>query len=140
MACSRLSKRKMMTAFLPLCWTKAYMYSTLTPAVGQDLEHQSQSAGAVRHLHRHHFRLADGEALVLQDLPGLIVLVHDEPQDAEIRGVGQGEGPDVDPGFAQNPGDFRQAAGLVLQKYRYLFDFHGVPPFNLFPKVLESWF
>ena len=56
----------------------------------------------------------------------MIVLVHDEPQDAEISGVGQGEGPDVDPGFAQNPGDFRQAARLVLQEYRDLFDFHGV--------------
>ena len=104
MACSRLSKRKMMTAFLPLCWTKAYMYSTLTPAWARILQHQPQPAGAVRHLHRHHLGLADGEALGLQDLPGVVVLVDDEAQDAEIGGVGQRQGPDVDAGFAQNSG------------------------------------
>ena len=130
MACSRLSKRKMMTAFLPLCWTKAYMYSTLTPAPARIWRTSPKPAGTVRHLHRHHFGLADGEAFVLQDFPGPIVLVHDEPQNAEISGVGQRQRPDVDPGFAQNPGDFRQTAGLVLQKYRDLFHFHGVAPLS----------
>jgi hypothetical protein len=35
-----------------------------------------------------------------------------------------GKGTDIDPCLGQDARDIRKPAGLVLEKYRYLFDFH----------------
>jgi hypothetical protein len=66
------------------------------------------------------------ETLFFQEFPGFFVLVHDQPEDAEVGGVGQGQSPDIYASLPQSLGDFGQAARLVFQKNRDLFDFHGV--------------
>ena len=127
MACSRLSKRKMITAFLPLCCTKAYMYSTLTPALARIWSTSPRPPGRSGTSTATTSVLPTVKPLAFRTSRALSYWSTDEAQDAEIGGVGQGQGPDVDPGFAQDPGDFGQPARLVFQKYRDLFDFHGIP-------------
>ena len=56
------------------------------------------------------------EAFLLEDLQGLIGLVHDQAQDPEIRCVGDGKSADVDAGFTQDLGHPDQPAALILRK------------------------
>ena len=123
-AAAVLSKRKMITAFWPLCRTKAYMYSTLTLSLDNAVRISVQPAGLVCYLHGHHLGVADGKAVFFEQPFGLLVVVDDQPQDAEIGGVGQRERPDVDAAFLKDAGHLRQAAGLVFQEYRNLLCVH----------------
>ena len=92
-------------------------------SVIQGLQESRQPAGTVRDLNRHHLGLADGESLFLQHRLGCFHIVDDQAQDAEIRGISQGECPDVYAGVTKDAGNLGQAAGLVFDEDGYLFDF-----------------
>ena len=55
---------------------------------------------------------------------GLLPVAHDEAQDAELLGVGDGEGQDVELGLGQQLDRAAQGAGLVFQEQGELFYFH----------------
>ena len=61
-------------------------------------------------------RHVDHRAGPLQDGLGLLPLLDDQAQDAELLGVGQREGLDVDAGVGQQPARGAQGAGFVLKK------------------------
>ena len=65
-----------------------------------------------------------GVAVLFQHFLGLIRVVDDEAQDAEVVGIRHGEGADIDAGLGQKGRDLRQTARLVFHKYRNLFDNH----------------
>lgn len=53
---------------------------------------------------------------LLERLFGLHRLIDDEAQDAEIGGVRDGQGADVDAGLREDGGDFRETPRLVFYK------------------------
>lgn len=93
--------------------------------VGQDLQDLVQPAGYVGDGHPQHGGDVVDVARVLQDRGGLIHIVHDDAGDAEIAGLGQREGPHVDPVLGQHPRHGAERAGLILQKDGNLLDAHS---------------
>jgi hypothetical protein len=93
----------------------------------KQMQYGVQSARRVRHFHGHHGIAAHGESMFLEGFLGFFVIAHDQAQNAEVRGIGQGQGPDADIGLGQNPGHFLQAAGPVLQKDGNLLGFMAFP-------------
>ena len=63
-------------------------------------------------------------ALFLQDAARLVDVVHDQPEDAEIGGVRQRQGSDVDLGILQDTSHLLQTSRFILQKYGNLFHLH----------------
>ena len=125
MAFSVSSNRKIRTALPSLFCTKAYMYSTLMLLPWSVLRMPASPPGRSGRTTGTTSFLASGEAVLLQHRLGLLRVVHDQPEDAEIGGIGQGQGPDVDAVFGKDIRHFRQPAGLVLEKNGYLLDLHG---------------
>ena len=70
--------------------------------------------------------LLDDKVMGPQDLGGLVGVVDDQAQDAEVGGVGQGEGAHVHAVVGQDLGDLAQLAGLVLDENRDLGDEHRI--------------
>ena len=68
----------------------------------------------------------DGHPRVPQDLEGFLRIVDDEAQNAELGGIRQGEGADIDLVLPQDRGNLGQAAGFVLDKNRDLLNRHGL--------------
>jgi hypothetical protein len=91
MASCRLSKGKMITAFLPRRWTKAYMYSTLMSARAEDAHPEPQGAKIHAHLLAH-FRQVQGKGRgAHRDGGGKVLEEHDlapglAPGDQDHRG------------------------------------------------------
>ena len=77
------------------------------------VEDGGQAAGTVGHFDPDHFRDLHGKAVALEQPPRLVGILHDEAQDAELAGVRQREGLDVDAGFGQQPARRAERAGFV---------------------------
>ena len=92
------------------------------PREGQDLQYLGQTAGTVVHDGGDDGALLDDKVMGPQDLGGLVGVVDDQAQDAEVGGVGQGEGAHVHAVVGQDLGDLAQLAGLVLDENRDLGD------------------
>ena len=61
------------------------------------------------------------KAFLPQDGAGFIRLIDDQPQDPEVGSIRDGQGADIDPGFAENLGDADHPAAFILKKYGDLF-------------------
>ena len=77
------------------------MYSRLTRAFSSVARMSGQPAGLVGHFDGDHVGDLHHEALLLQELLGLLPVAHDEAQDAELLGVGDGERQDVELGLGE---------------------------------------
>ena len=73
-------------------------------------------AGLVRHGEGQHVGKLGDELALPQDLGGPVGVVDDEPGDAEVRGLGDGQGPHVDALLRQQGGQFKELARSVLQE------------------------
>ena len=126
-SCS-LSNRKTSAARPVERSTNAYMYSTLRPALTRSLQYAGEAARAVVDLDGDdevgHHREAGG----LERVVGHLGLVDDEPEDAELARVRDGERDDVDVVCGEDVGDVGHAPDLVLQEYRYLRHLHLTAP------------
>ena len=103
--------------------------------VGEHLEHPVQAAGHVGDGHPHHRGEAVDVARVLEQGGGLVQVVDDEADDAEVLGLGQGEGPHVDLPLGQHGGEGVQGPGLIFHKDGDLLHAHSVVPSLNFPLV-----
>ena len=69
-----------------------------------------------------------GEAGSLERIYTFVRVIHNHADDAELRGVADGEGQDADPLLFQGFKDGLQVPRLVLYKYGYLLSSHLIPP------------
>jgi len=81
-----------------------------------------KTTGSVGNFHGNDLVLTYGKAVVLQKFFRFFNVIDDEPQDTEIRGIGQGERPDVDPVFSEDIGHFGKTSRFVFDEYRDLLD------------------
>jgi hypothetical protein len=95
----------------------------------------AHAAGVVRDLHRDDFVDMGFIAVALEDISCFNGVVGDEPDRADLGGVGHGDGPYVYAFIAQAFADAQEGAGHVVQCYRYLF-YHTTNPLN--PPIFRS--
>ena len=87
-------------------------------AVVQHLQGLGELAGLIADLDPHHLRGVQQVSLVGEGLPRRFVIVDDEPKNAEITGVGDGKGTDIDVVGGEGVGDGYQGALLVFHENR----------------------
>ena len=128
-ALSGASNRKMITAFSPLLSTKAYRYSTLIPFLDRTSRMLVEPARTVRDLDGHDGGPAETEAVFLQDAARLLHVVDDQAEDAEIGGVRQRQGSDVDRASFRMRVTSSRPPGLFSRNMEICSTFIDEPPF-----------
>jgi len=61
-------------------------------------------------------------------LSGLLPIAQDQAQDAELMGIGQRKGQNVNARLEEQAAGSGEAAGFILQEHRELFEFHAGSP------------
>src|SRR6266545_4045297 len=97
------------------------------PRLLERLEDRCEAARPVGHVHREHLRDVHDDPGCLERGLGLLPVLHDEAQDAELLRVGERHREDVDPGVAEHLARDPELAGPVLEEERQLADLHGGP-------------
>lgn len=95
------------------------------PRLLENPEDLGQAAGAVGHFDGQDLGHGDGEALLGEHVARRLPIAHDEPQDAELPGVGQREREQVDARLGQGRDRGGQVARLVLDEDGDLGDLHA---------------
>jgi hypothetical protein len=95
---------------------KAYIVFDVDARLADDIEEFSHAAGTIGDCGRHHFAHVHHVAGVFQDFLGFLPLFDDQPNDAELLCVGEGEGHNVDVGFGQRAADGVEVPGLFSRK------------------------
>lgn len=122
-------KRRMTQARPSSREMNAYMYSTPTPGGGQSLHRGGEPRRLIRNSDGQHAGQRNRQPRLLERCFRLEGLIHNNPQNAEIGGVRDGQGADIDACAGKNRRDFRQPSRLILNKNRKLFDKHKPQPF-----------
>jgi hypothetical protein len=76
------------------------------------------TAGRIVHGDGKNVTDANDDSRIHQYVTGAVRLVDDQSKNAELRGIGQRQGTEVDAFFCENIGSGTEAAGLVFKKKR----------------------
>ncbi|ANT65103.1 hypothetical protein Ptc2401_01333 [Prosthecochloris sp. CIB 2401] len=98
----------------------------LDVVAGEELQWFVEAAGGVGDDEADDVGGLDGDSLFPEHAFGCVVVAGDHAQDAEVGGVGDAEGADVDVVLGEDAGDVGQPAGLVFEEHGELLDHHGV--------------